>query len=118
MKRSEISFLSFCSIKISSVKSIVTFVMFLVAAFKMSLCLQPMLVPKEITVSQTQLKFGSNLSLSKAATRENTIDKTTEKTAESDDEDDEEVRHRRRQQQIYATMQVRRLPPTSASVFG
>ena len=92
--------------------------MFLVAALKMSLCLQPMLVPKEITVSQTQLKFGSNLSLSKAATRENTIDKTTEKTAESDDEDDEEVRHRRRQQQIYATMQVRRLPPTSASVFG
>ena len=66
-----------------------------------------MLVPKEITVSQTQLKFGSNLSLSKAATRENTIDKTTDKTADSDlEEDDDDARQRRFKQQAFAALQV------------
>ena len=65
-----------------------------------------MLVMKEITVSNTQLK-GSNLSLSKQNTQA-TMDGRTEKTMESDvdDEFDEDARQRRRHQQMFKGLQV------------
>ena len=69
-----------------------------------------MLVMKEITVSNTQLK-GSNLSLSKQNTQA-TMDGRTEKTMESDvdDEFDEDARQRRRHQQMFKGLQVCRRP--------
>lgn len=68
-----------------------------------------MLVPKEITVSTTQLK-GSNLSLSKQNTNA-TMDGRTEKTMESDYDDDydEDARLRRKNQLILKDLQVRRV---------